>query len=184
MAPKDEKSLYDTLTDGTDVPAAEGDFSLEEILAEYGGSRGQRLMRDVEAEANPGPEPVFQQEDTAPFVPVKQPPRKPAAPKAPVDPEAEEFQRTRDKLISQAVDLEALEAELPRAPKPISLEEMVGSTVDAVMEENQAGPLLRPRRGLFSRRKLAETEALRQTGGGRTGTGGRGGAHRPGAGAV
>ena len=69
MAPKDENNLYDTLTGGTDVPAAEGDFSLEEILAEYGGSRGQQLMRDVEAEANPGPEPVFQQEDTAPFVP-------------------------------------------------------------------------------------------------------------------
>ena len=36
MAPKDEKSLYDNLdalTAGTDVPAAEEDFSLEEIGA-------------------------------------------------------------------------------------------------------------------------------------------------------
>ena len=39
MAPKDEKSLYDTLSAGTDVPAAEDDFTLEEILAEYGGGR-------------------------------------------------------------------------------------------------------------------------------------------------
>ena len=164
MAPKDENNLYDTLTGGTDVPAAEGDFSLEEILAEYGGSRGQQLMRDVEAEANPGPEPVFQQEDTVSFAPVKQAkPEKPQPPKKPdppADPEAEEFQRTRNKLISQAVDLDALEAELPRAPRPISLEEVVGSTVDAVMEENKTGPLLERRRGLFSRRKLAETEEL------------------------
>ncbi|MDY3985534.1 hypothetical protein [Dysosmobacter sp.] len=160
MAPKDEKSLYDTLTAGTDVPASEDSFSLEEILAEYGGGRQRKLMRDVEAEVNPGPEPVFQQKDTAPFTPVKQTPPKPARPRAPEAPEAATFQQTRDKLISQAVDLEALEAELPRAPRPISLEEMVGSTVDAVMEENQAGPLLKPRRGLFSRRKLTETEEL------------------------
>lgn len=160
MAPKDEKSLYDTLTAGTDVPASEDSFSLEEILAEYGGGRQRKLMRDVEAEVNPGPEPVFQQKDTAPFTPVKQTPPKPARPRAPEAPEAATFQQTRDKLISQAVDLEALEAELPRAPRPISLEEMVGSTVDAVMEEAQAGPLLKPRRGLFSRRKLTETEEL------------------------
>ena len=159
MAPKDEKSLYDTLTGGTDVPASEDSFSLEEILAEYGGGRERKLMRDVEAEANPGPEPAFQREDTASFTPVKRPQKEPASPKT-ADPEADEFQRTRDKLISQAVDLEALEAELPRAPKPISLEEMVGSTVDAVMEETQAGPLLKPRRGLFSRKKLTETEEL------------------------
>ena len=159
MAPKNEKSLYDTLTGGTDVPASEDSFSLEEILAEYGGGRERKLMRDVEAEANPGPEPAFQREDTASFTPVKRPQKEPASPKT-ADPEADEFQRTRDKLISQAVDLEALEAELPRAPKPISLEEMVGSTVDAVMEETQAGPLLKPRRGLFSRKKLTETEEL------------------------
>ena len=144
---KEELCLDDTLL--TDVPAEGEDYSLEEILAEYGGSRGQQLMRDVEAETNPGPEPALQQEETVSFTPVKQatpekpqPPKKPAPP---ADPEAEEFQRTRDKLISQAVDLEALEAELPRAPRPISLEEVVGSTVDAVMEENKAGPLLEHR---------------------------------------
>ena len=60
MAPKDEKkNRYEDLTAGTDVPA-DGDFSLEEILAEYGGGRKQQILRDVEAQVNPGPEPVFQ----------------------------------------------------------------------------------------------------------------------------
>lgn len=157
MTPKDENNLYDTLTVGTDVPAAEDDFSLEEILAEYGGGREQQLMRDVEAEAAP---PDLRQ-DTAAFTPVKAAmPERPAQPKAPEDPETAEFQRTRDKLLSQAVDLAALEAELPHAPKPISLEDVVGSTVDAVMEEKAAGPLLEQRRGLFSRRKMPDTEEL------------------------
>ena len=49
MAPKDEKkNQYEDLTAGTDVPA-DGDFSLEEILAEYGGGRKQQILRDVEA---------------------------------------------------------------------------------------------------------------------------------------
>ena len=60
------------------------------------------------------------------------------------------------------MDLEKLRRELPEQPRPISLEEVVGSTVDAVMEE-QEEPLLKPRRrGLFSRRKMEEedTETL------------------------
>ena len=36
----------------------------------------------------------------------------------------------------------------------------MGSTVDAVMEEEAQEPLLRPRRGLFSRKRLMETEEL------------------------
>lgn len=36
----------------------------------------------------------------------------------------------------------------------------MGSTVDAVMEEEAQEPLLRPRRGLFSRKRLVETEEL------------------------
>ena len=36
----------------------------------------------------------------------------------------------------------------------------MGSTVDAVMEETVHEPLLRPRRGLFSRKRLVETEQL------------------------
>ena len=143
MAPKDEKkNQYEDLTAGTDVPA-DGDFSLEEILAEYGGGRKQQILRDVEAQVNPGPEPVFQEEQS-PKRPQKAPEKRPEAaaeaPKAP-DPPPD------------------LEQELPRAPHPILLEEVVGSTVDAVMEENRE-PLLRPRRGLFSRKPLRDTEEL------------------------
>lgn len=160
MASKNENDLYET--GSTDVPAAEGEFSLEEILAEYGGSLEQHMLRDVERELaeDTAPEPVT---EPAPK-PEKTAPKKEPAPPAeePEDPalEAERLrQEARDKLLAQAVDLEKLEQELPRAPRPISLEEVVGSTVDAVMEEEQE-PLLRPRRGLFSRRKLEETEEL------------------------
>ena len=140
MALKDEtKNQYEDLTAGTDVPA-DGDFSLEEILAEYGGGRKRQILRDVEARVNPGPEPVFQEEPApereAP--PAKQPPEKPRG---------------------RAGKAEAPEQELPPSPHPISLEEVVGSTVDAVMEENRE-PLLRPRRGLFSRKPLRDTEEL------------------------
>ena len=50
MASKDERDFYSDLTGGTDVPASEEDYSLEEILAEYGAGREQRLMEAVEQE--------------------------------------------------------------------------------------------------------------------------------------
>ena len=56
--------------------------------------------------------------------------------------------------------MEELQRDLPPSPHPITLEDVVGSTVDAVMEEDAQEPLLRPRRGLFSRRRLVETEEL------------------------
>lgn len=155
MAPKDENNLYETLSGGTDVPPAAEEFSLEEILAEYGGSLEQHLLQQKtsksKAEQAPPPEP-----------PEAHGPKRASVPeKAPDGPERERLQQeVRDKLLAQAVDLEKLERELPRAPRPISLEEVVGSTVDAVMEEREAEPILKPRRGLFSRRKLEETEEL------------------------
>jgi len=98
-------------------PLVEEAFCLEDILAEYGGSRGQMLMKDVERAV----------EDTPP------PPKKKAEPD--------------------------ISRDLPKAPRPISLEQVVGHTVDAVMEEQE--PILQPRRGLFSRRKAEEdTEQL------------------------
>ena len=48
MASKDEREFDSGLTGGTDVPALEEDFSLEEILAEYGAGREQRLMEAVD----------------------------------------------------------------------------------------------------------------------------------------
>ena len=153
MASKNENdlNLYDT--GDTGVPAAEGEFSLEEILAEYGGSLEQQMLRGVEPQ--PEQKPAPERAKAAP------PPKAPEEPKPGPDPAVQEElarQEARDKLLAQAVDLEKLERELPRAPRPISLEEVVGSTVDAVMEEQE--PLLQPRRGLFSRRKLEETEEL------------------------
>lgn len=158
MAAKNEKDLYGT--GSTDVPAAEGEFSLEEILAEYGGSLEQQMLRDVEREMEPepAPEPAPKPEPKKPAPPQEKPPEKAPAPDPAMQAELAR-QEARDKLLAQAVDLEKLERELPRAPRPISLEEVVGITVDAVMEEDQE-PLLRPRRGLFSRRKLEETEEL------------------------
>ena len=47
MTSKDHEKIYDPLMEGTDVPA-DGDFSLEEILAEYGTSREQKILQDVE----------------------------------------------------------------------------------------------------------------------------------------
>ena len=41
--------------------------------------------------------------------------------------------------------LEELRQDLPSSPHPITLEDVVGSTVDAVMEEDAHEPLLRPR---------------------------------------
>ncbi|WP_295580694.1 hypothetical protein [uncultured Oscillibacter sp.] len=150
MTPKDEKTLYETLDSlsaGTDVPAAEEEFSLEEILAEYGAGREEKLLRDVEEELAaeaPVPPPA-----AAPPAPVPDPVPEPVP--APAEPTRQE---------ARTVDLEKLEEELPRPPRPVSLEEVVGCTVDAVMEEHQE-PLLKPRRGLFSRRRLEEdTERL------------------------
>ena len=58
MASKDEREFDSGLTGGTDVPALEEDFSLEEILAEYGAGREQRLMEAVEQEARRETEPA------------------------------------------------------------------------------------------------------------------------------
>lgn len=134
----------------TGIPASDEEFSLEEILAEYGGSLEQVLLRGTEEpEAPPAPEsppkpepPSARPEERAESAPAEEPAPAGETPPPP-PPEREEEQA------------------LPRAPRPITLEEVVGSTVDAVMEEErQEEPLLRPRRGLFSRRPLEETEQL------------------------
>ncbi len=122
MAPKDEKTLYGTL--GGFDPAGEDEFSLEEILAEYGGGLNNSLTRGAVSEEEPVPAPKP--------APEKKTPRE----KEP-------------------------EKEPPRAPRSVTLEEVVGSTVSAVMEERETAPKLKePRKGLFSRKKLEETEEL------------------------
>ncbi len=151
MAAKDEKDLYDTLNTATDVPAEEEPYSLEEILTEYGGGLEQMLAPD-EAMAEALAETA---EETA-----KTPPSPPSPP-AQTEGESEAAREARlhgevqSRLLAQAVDLEKLERQLPRSPRPITLEEVVGGTVDAVMEERRNGPSRR--RGLFSRRVLEDT---------------------------
>ena len=49
MDAKDKNNLYG-LENATDVPADSEDYSLEEILAEFGGSLEQTLLRDTEPE--------------------------------------------------------------------------------------------------------------------------------------
>lgn len=144
------------------ISPPEEDYSLEEILAEYGGSLEHHLLRETEVpaeseppaapaesaptrepEAPPVPEPPPEEE--APPPPPEKPPSAPPAP----DPLQE---------AEQAAEADVARLNIPH-PRPISLEDVVGSTVDAVMEEARE-PLLPPKRGLFSRKPLEETESL------------------------
>ena len=155
MASKDERDFYSDLTGGTDVPASEEDYSLEEILAEYGAGREQRLMEAVEQEVR-REEPERQ---GAPAEAASVPPRRKTREAGRTDSPAPDNTAEARPDASEA-GREELRQELPRPPKPVTLEDVVGSTVDAVMEETVHEPLLRPRRGLFSRKKLVETEQL------------------------
>ena len=153
MASKDEREFDSGLTGGTDVPALEEDFSLEEILAEYGAGREQRLMEAVEQEARRETEPAAPPAEGG----AKKPPLQTEARPRPA-PQVTEKTAPPQKPPAQPEDLlEELRQDLPPSPHPITLEDVVGSTVDAVMEEEEE-PLLKKkhRRGLFSRKKLEE----------------------------
>ena len=154
MTPKDDKNIP--------VPAPEDDYSLEEILAEYGGSLEHHLLRKTEAPADPEPpaapaEPAPAQEPETP--PVPEPPPEEEAPPSP-PPEPPSAPPAPDPLqeAERAAAADVARLNIPH-PKPISLEDVVGSTVDAVMEEARE-PILPPKRGLFSRKPLEETESL------------------------
>ena len=154
MTPKDDKNIP--------VPAPEDDYSLEEILAEYGGSLEHHLLRETEAPADSEPpaapaEPAPAQEPETP--PVPEPPPEEEAPPSP-PPEPPSAPPAPDPLqeAERAAAADVARLNIPH-PKPISLEDVVGSTVDAVMEEARE-PILPPKRGLFSRKPLEETESL------------------------
>lgn len=157
MAEIEHKKPYDALTDAEDLTAGtdvspEGDFSLEEILAEYGGSRRQQILEEVE-------------EQTAPEVEAKtasQPEVAEAALSAPPSPEGAEAD-VSPAMPHETQEDSAPEEVLPPPPRPVSIEQAVGQTVGDVMEEQESSVAEhRPRRGLFSRKKmvLAETERL------------------------
>lgn len=192
MDAKDKNNLYG-LENATDVPADSEDYSLEEILAEFGGSLEQTLLRDTEPEPEePPPEPENQipppprpvpgrarplppETGAAPAGPpslkepaVEESPAK--APAAPAEPPAAEERVSLEDILADpslrepaapTAELDILDMALPKAPRPVSLEDMVGSTVSAVMEETAEEPLLAPRRrGLFSRKPPEDTEQI------------------------
>ena len=144
-----------------DVPASEEDYTLEEILAEYGSSRQQKIMEEVDQEVEPEtPAPPKEAGAAAPDGREEEPE---AAP-----PTAGTLWHRRMKAAAKA---RAEEEEPEDAPEPdtaeeppeeepeesrfLSLEELVGTTVGAVMEEHRE-PLLKPKRGLFSRKRQQE----------------------------
>ena len=146
------------------ISPPEEDFTLEDILAEYGGSLEQQLLRSAE---NPPPPPDAPPEvppEASPKTPPEAPPEQetkvippppappPEPPKAPPVPDPLQ-------AAEEAAAAETERLKIPR-PRPISLEEVVGSTVDAVMEEAKEPILPPPRRRLFSRRPPEETEKL------------------------
>lgn len=222
MTSKDnQKSSYDDFLNDAkriagDVKVPAGDeFSLEEILAEYGESRTQRLWADVEKEAErevdtelqkaADPEPVCgsspvpakavpesvpetpsdaakENAASAPEqpcadaaaqgkavpVPQQEAARSESAPLKSADAEAksetakdptseeEAIRLVQERILSQE--------DLPRSPRPVSMKDVVGQTVDAVMEEQQEVllPEKKRRRGLFSRKIMEDTEQFYQ----------------------
>lgn len=131
----------------------EDDYSLEDILAEYGGSLENHLLRPAEApsQAQPEAEPAPEKAPEAPPAPdllsaeTKVIPAAPEHPRPPEHPVREAERAAREK---------------PSRPRPVSLEDVVGSTVDAVMEEAREPILPPPRRRLFFRKPVQETENL------------------------
>ena len=162
-----EKTEYGTGT--WDTPPSDEDYTLEEILAEYGSSRQQKIMEEVERETAPA-------EPDTPKAPA---PEQPSAPK-PTETAPSPTPKSAMALWEERIAAAALEQdgeapladdsdpeEEPRTddgPEPeatrfLSLEELVGTTVGAVMEEHHE-TLLKPKWGLFSRKRQEETEQL------------------------
>lgn len=148
--------------DHINAPSSPEDgYSLEDILAEYGGSLENHLLRPAKAasqaepEAEPAPEKAAE-ESPAPDPLTAETRVLPAPPEPPGPPE-------RPAPIREAERAAGADPRKPPRPRPTSLEDVVGSTVDAVMEEARE-PVPPPRRrGLFSRRPAQETESLPPT---------------------
>lgn len=162
-----EKTEYGTGT--WDTPPSDEDYTLEEILAEYGSSRQQKIMEEVERETAPA-------KPETPKAPASE---QPSAPKptetAPSPTPKSAMARWEERIASAALEQDGEdpfaadsdpeeEAGTDDGPEPeatrfLSLEELVGTTVGAVMEEHHE-TLLKPKRGLFSRKRQEETEQL------------------------
>ncbi len=152
MSKNDEKKEYGTAGWGTSP--AEDDYTLEEILAEYGSSRQQKILDEVEQAVSPA-----EAKKTPPAeVPQTVEPKLSAARRAAALWGGRQEREEAEAVAPAEEDApEAPVEDTPEATHFLSLEELVGTTVGAVMEERE--PLLKQRRGLFSRkRRLEETE--------------------------
>lgn len=165
----DEKKVHDS---PTGVPASDEAYSLEEILTEYGGGLERTLLRgteereersvsaaeDISPEAAAPPAPEMPGEADVPEEPET--PEETAGPETPEDSEppkdAAMAENPASPQAEAAVDPDVLEGE----GRPISLEEVVGSTVEAVLEERPqpVEPPQTRRRSLFSRRRMPEEQ--------------------------
>lgn len=83
-------------------------------------------------------------------------------PPAPLGAEAKPVPQTEaEKSVPAGTETDVEVLRDPRSARPISIEEMVNSTVEAVMETQAAKePILSSRRWLFSRKKMEDTEEL------------------------
>lgn len=162
-------SRYDTGELLRDLDGSADAYSLEEILAEYGHGGLEDPTRPEEqkamAETEPTQEPVREEKAApapkpAPEQPrweTKAPEQEPLPQENPEEPEEAEEPQEEERVP----DLEIIlpEEALPRPPRPISVEEVVGRTVESLMAEPE--PLKEKkqrRRFLFSRRPMMDTE--------------------------
>ena len=161
MAEIRDKKPYDALTDAEDLTAGtdvvpEGDFSLEEILAEYGGVRRRHILEEAEALASPELETqdafLTGKSESVSLLPPQE------------EPDSDELPNEEpEDLPDEETDLPVPEENLPPPPRPVSIEQAVGQTVGDVMEAQESlTATQRSRRGLFSRKKmpLEDTEQL------------------------
>ena len=159
-------SRYDTGELLRDLDGGADTYSLEEILAEYGhgGVEDLTLPEEQEAKAatEPAQEPVREQKAAPAPKPVPEEPRRETKASEPESQESpEEPEEAEEPQEEQVPDLEVIlpEEALPRPPRPISVEEVVGRTVESLMAEPE--PLKEKkqrRRFLFSRRPMMDTE--------------------------
>ena len=155
-----EKTEYGTGT--WDTPPSDEDYTLEEILAEYGSSRQQKIMEEVERETAPA-------EPDTPKAPASEQPSAPKPTETAPSPTPKSAMALWEERIAAAALEQDGEAPLaydsdpeeeprtddgpePEATRFLSLEELVGTTVGAVMEEHHE-TLLKPKWGLFSRKR-------------------------------
>ena len=153
-----------------DVSPSDEEYTLEEILAEYGSSRQQKILEEVDRELQPE---TAEEKPAPPAEPAREEPAGEEAPEAAPPKSAKALWAMRMAAAEQAREAEeapeAVPEEEPEEPDKepeeepeesrfLSLEELVGTTVGAVMEKHRE-PLLKPKRGLFSRkRQQVDTE--------------------------